>query len=101
MEVSAEGRTILREELSGKPVSLDIPYPLELRCDIYSNDGRLLQRELLHAYGPGELVVELRDYVFLGGLMKLEAVAAAMIFILVAACALFFAASIVRAKRKG
>jgi hypothetical protein len=101
IEVSAEGRTILREELSGKPVSLDIPYPLELRCDIYSNDGRLLQRELLHAYGPGELVVELRDYVFLGGLMKLEAVAAAMIFILVAACALFFAASIVRAKRKG
>jgi len=88
IEVSAEGRTLISKELSGEPVNLDLPYPLELRCDIYSDDGRLLHRELLHVYGPRELVVELRGYIFLGGIMELEAVAAAVVLAIVAACAL-------------
>jgi hypothetical protein len=100
MEVSAEGRTLISKELSGEPVNLDLPYPVELRCDIYSDDGRLLHRELLHVYGPRELVVELRGYIFLGGIMELEAVAAAVVLAIVAACALFSAALIIRAKKR-
>ena len=101
IEVSTEGRTLIRKELNGEPVNLDLPYPVELRCDIYSDDGRLLHRELLHAYGPQELVVELRGYIFLGGIMELEAVAAAIVLAIIAACVLFSAALIIRAKRKG
>jgi hypothetical protein len=100
IEVSAEGRTLISKELSGEPVNLDLPYPLELRCDIYSDDGKLLHRELLYAYGPRELIVELRDYIFLGGIMELEAVTAAVVLAIVAACILFSAALIIRAKKR-
>jgi hypothetical protein len=100
IEVSAEGRTLIRKELNGEPVNLDLPYPVELRCDIYSDDGKLLHRELLHAYGPRELIVELRDYIFLGGIMELEVVTAAVVLAIVAACILFSAALIIRAKKR-
>lgn len=101
IELSSGDEILFRGELRGEPISLDLPYPLNLRCDIYGDDGRLLHREMLRAYGPGELVVELRSYVFLGGLMSLESIAAAIMLALIAACALFSAALIVKARRKG
>ncbi|MEM2187832.1 MAG: hypothetical protein QXG35_00730 [Nitrososphaerota archaeon] len=101
IELSSGDEILFRGELRGEPISLDLPYPLNLRCDIYGDDGRLLHREMLRAYGPGELVVELRSYVFIGGLMSLESIAAAIMLALIAACALFSIALIVKARRKG
>ncbi len=100
IEINAGDRTLTRRELTGEPINLDIPYPLELRCDIYANGRRLLHRKLLYAHGPQELVVELKNHIFIGGLIELETIALVIMLTLVAVCIISSAALILKARRK-
>ncbi len=101
IKLSAGNETLLEKELDGNPVTLNILYPLELRCDIYSKGGQLIHRELIYANKPLKQVVSLRDYICLNGLIRLELIASGIALALIALSLLFSLTLLRRARRKG
>lgn len=67
---------ILKEiKAGGAPIEITLPYPTYLSCDIYSPEGRLLQRSKFLAEGPGVKEIYLKGYIEFNGLLSLEKVA--------------------------
>lgn len=102
VRISAE-MTVLREvKMIDGPIEVILPYPTYLSCDIYSPDGRLLQRSRILADGPGVKEVILRNYVEFNGLWSLESIALVIASaIAVASILSIYAAIRVRRKTKG
>jgi len=101
IRLSSGNETLLERELNGEPIRLDLPHPLELRCDIYSKSGQLIQRELIYANKPLERAVRLEDYVCFNGLIKLELVAITIALALVILSFTFSIFLLGKARRKG
>jgi len=82
--ISLADEIIFHDKLTGEPLPLKMPYPAELRCDIYDSSGRLVHREVVVADAPGSRVIRLMDYVEAAGLVPLEAVALGLIMLIAA-----------------
>ena len=92
---------LLEKDLNGEPITLSLPQPAELRCDIYSDAGQLIHRESIYASEPSSHVIELKDYVYLNGLVRLEPIASGIVLTLFAASLLFSVILLRRVRRKG
>ena len=79
-EIYLGDEKLLQRRLDGKPIILELPHPAELRIDVLSDEGDLIQRETIYANGPSTHVVRLDSYIQLGGLLRLEELAQAIGF---------------------
>ena len=101
-EIYLGGEKLLRRRLSGEPITLELPHPAELRIDILSDEGELIQRETIYVDGPSTRVIRLEPYIQLGGLLRLEDLAQAIGFGVSALILAFSAILLVRGlRRKG
>lgn len=101
IKLYAGGELLLERSLKGEPITLNLPQPAELRCDIYSAAGQLIHRESIYANEPSSHIIELKDYIYLNGLIRLEPIASGIVLTLFAASLLFSAILIRRARGKG
>jgi len=77
-KISAGDQVVFDGQLDGEPLMLKLPYPTEVRCDVYDSTGRLIHRVVIYADGPTTQVIRLADYIEIAGLMPLEALALAV-----------------------
>ncbi|MCD6312652.1 MAG: carboxypeptidase regulatory-like domain-containing protein, partial [Thaumarchaeota archaeon] len=101
IKLYAGDELLLEKTLNGEPITLNLPQPAELRCDIYSDAGQLIHRESIYADEPSNHVIELKDYIYLNGLIRLEPIASGIALTLFAASLLFSAILIRRVRGKG
>jgi len=101
MRLYSGGELLLDRDLNGEPITLSLPQPAELRCDIYSDAGQLIHRESIYASEPSSHLIELKDYVYLNGLVRLEPIASGIVLTMFAASLLFSAILLRRVRRKG
>jgi len=91
---------ILREvEANGEPIEVTLPYPAYLSCDIYTPEGKLLQRNTFFADNPGSMEIVLRDYIEFNGFLSLENIALAIAATIAAISVASFSAVIYRRMR--
>jgi len=73
IRVRAGDEVIHESALTGQPIKLKLPRPTFLYIDIYADDGKLIERTRILARKPGQTEIKLPDYIYLNGLMPLEA----------------------------
>jgi len=73
IKVRAGDEVIHESALTGQPIKLKLPRPTFLYIDIYADDGKLIERTRILATKPGQTEITLPDYIYLNGLMPLEA----------------------------
>ncbi|MCD6536060.1 MAG: hypothetical protein J7K49_03400 [Thaumarchaeota archaeon] len=97
------GNTVLKEDMvNSKPIEVMLPYPTYLRCDIYTPDGKLLQRNTFFANSPGIKEITLKDYIEFNGFLSLETIALIIVTAITAvSIAVFFATIYRRMRTKG
>ena len=85
LRVRAGDEVIHESALTGQPIKLRLPRPTPLYIDIYADDGKLVQRSRVLARKPGQAEIILHDYIYLNGLMPLEALGLVISAIVLAA----------------
>lgn len=75
VRISAETGVLREVKAGGVPLEVTLPYPTYLICDIYSPDGRLVQRSKFFADGPGVEEIYLKGYIEFNGLLSMESAA--------------------------
>jgi len=73
VKVKAGDEVIHESALTGRPIKLKLPRPAILYIDIYADDGKLIERTRILARKPGQTEITLHDYIYLNGLIPLEA----------------------------
>ncbi|MCD6341697.1 MAG: carboxypeptidase regulatory-like domain-containing protein [Thaumarchaeota archaeon] len=102
VKILMENKTLLESKLNGEPLSIELPRPAHLYCDVYAPSGELIQRTSFYSSGPGVKEVKLGDFVDFNGLVPIENFAA-IIAAGIAALSIiaFFAILYSRARAKG
>lgn len=73
IKVRAGDEVIHESALTGQPIKLKLPRPTTLYVDVYADGGKLIERTRVLAGKPGQGEITLSDYIYLNGLVSLEA----------------------------